>query len=346
MRFSVIVPLYNCEAYIFSCIDSMLKQSYTDFEVIVVNDGSTDHSLQIVQEISSQKVRCVTQENKGLFHARITGLREAAGDICLFLDADDKLNSNTLDTLNTFFEKGYECVMYKTAEFYNEDEETLIETKGLYSDGTDFQGEDIWQLIRLRLTSAKINSIACKAFKRHLVDTAELGQYPRISIGEDALFTLEVFRNMKSAVYLDRPLYEYRQQPGSLSHNLSADIYFHNLYRTKKYFLFLESALFEEEEKPEIRKRMESQTFKNISSMALNPRYRVPSYEKYKEIMLAIAEDEYFNTSMKRCVWVQNVFFQFVVFCLSHRWVRILYLMRKVLCITGTHMRKRGSEPR
>ncbi|MEE8059328.1 MAG: glycosyltransferase [Pseudomonadales bacterium] len=86
---SVVVPLYNTQRYIAECIDSVLAQSFADFELIVVNDGSTDGSTKIVQSYADKRMRLVNQENRGLAGARNTGTREARGTYIAFLDADD-----------------------------------------------------------------------------------------------------------------------------------------------------------------------------------------------------------------------------------------------------------------
>ena len=93
MTFSVVIPVYNAEEHIRQCIDSVLCQDERNFEIIIVNDGSKDNSGTIADEYASRdhRVRVVHQVNKGSFHARCIGLREARGEFVVFLDADDSL---------------------------------------------------------------------------------------------------------------------------------------------------------------------------------------------------------------------------------------------------------------
>ena len=86
---SVIIPLYNCERFIREAIKSVLLQTYSSFEIIVVNDGSTDSSLSIVNSIEDDRIRIVTRRNGGLAQARNTGIQHAKGELIGFLDADD-----------------------------------------------------------------------------------------------------------------------------------------------------------------------------------------------------------------------------------------------------------------
>lgn len=93
---SVIIPLYNKEPIIERSLQSVLSQDYDDFEVVVVNDGSTDHSADIVRSINDPRIRLIEQENGGPSKARNTGTKNAKGEWILFLDADDELQPGAL----------------------------------------------------------------------------------------------------------------------------------------------------------------------------------------------------------------------------------------------------------
>lgn len=95
---SVIIPLYNKEQIIEKCVQSVLSQDYNDFEVVIVNDGSTDRSTEIVKGIGDTRIRFIEQENGGPSKARNTGVRNAKGDWIVFLDADDEFLPGALKT--------------------------------------------------------------------------------------------------------------------------------------------------------------------------------------------------------------------------------------------------------
>jgi glycosyltransferase involved in cell wall biosynthesis len=99
-QISVIIPVYNAEIFLYKCIDSVLKQTYNNFELILVNDGSKDNSLQVCKESSlkDNRVKTINQENQGPGSARNTGLAAATGDYIYFLDSDDFIESNLLET--------------------------------------------------------------------------------------------------------------------------------------------------------------------------------------------------------------------------------------------------------
>ncbi len=101
MKFSIVIPVYNVEKYIAKCLDSVLKQTYADFEVIVVNDGSTDASESIIKEYEKKDSRICgyIKENGGLSDARNYGLQHVTGDYIVFLDSDDYLEADLLQKI-------------------------------------------------------------------------------------------------------------------------------------------------------------------------------------------------------------------------------------------------------
>lgn len=99
LRFSVVVPLFNKAAYIRRCLDSLVAQSHPHFEVLVVNDGSTDEGPQIVREFADERIRLIDQENQGVSAARNKGIRIAKEDWVAFLDADDEYAPDFLATV-------------------------------------------------------------------------------------------------------------------------------------------------------------------------------------------------------------------------------------------------------
>lgn len=101
---SIVIPLYNKSAHIESTINSVLDQDSKNFELLIIDDGSTDNSLNIVQEIKSDKIRIIRKKNEGVSKTRNVGIDKAKGDYILFLDADDILLRNALTTFNTLIE--------------------------------------------------------------------------------------------------------------------------------------------------------------------------------------------------------------------------------------------------
>ena len=109
-KFSIIVPVYNVEKYIKKCLDSIFSQSYKDFEVIVVNDGTEDQSIDVVK---NYKVKIINQRNQGLSEARNNGVKEATGDYILFIDSDDYIEKDLLKEISNSLDNNPDLVRYQ-----------------------------------------------------------------------------------------------------------------------------------------------------------------------------------------------------------------------------------------
>lgn len=128
-KFSVIIPLYNKDAHIVDTITSVLNQSFTDFEIIVVNDGSTDDSLLEVQKISDERLTIYDRENNGVSQARNFAMQQAKGDFFAFLDADDLWMDNHLQNLNKLIIEFPNCGMYCTNYHFDHGNNYIINTQ-------------------------------------------------------------------------------------------------------------------------------------------------------------------------------------------------------------------------
>ena len=96
---SVVVPVYNVEKYVKECIESILEQSFKNFELIIVNDGSTDNSLNRVLEFKDDRIVLINQKNMGLSGARNTGIHHAKGKYITFIDSDDWISKDYLNEM-------------------------------------------------------------------------------------------------------------------------------------------------------------------------------------------------------------------------------------------------------
>lgn len=113
--FSVIIPLFNKEKHINTTLASVLSQTFDDFEIIVINDGSTDNSLKIVEAITDSRIVLHTIKNQGVSFARNHGIEKASSNLVVFLDADDNWLPNHLENLKKLYNKFPDCGLYATA---------------------------------------------------------------------------------------------------------------------------------------------------------------------------------------------------------------------------------------
>ena len=115
VKISVVIPVYNVEKYLEQCLDSVIAQSFEDIEVICVNDGSTDSSLEILKRYADNdsRIKIISQKNKGAGAARNVGIENAAGEYVYFMDSDDYLNADAFERLNDFLDDKPDFVMFK-----------------------------------------------------------------------------------------------------------------------------------------------------------------------------------------------------------------------------------------
>ena len=135
-KISVIIPVYNAQDYLMECIESVLKQSYQDFEVICIDDGSSDRSGEILKKFAEKdkRVIIITQNNKGVSIARNKGIQQAKGKYIYFLDSDDYIEEDALEICSQALEKkALDAVYFDTIAFGEEDFSIeFIEEKNRY----------------------------------------------------------------------------------------------------------------------------------------------------------------------------------------------------------------------
>ena len=231
MLISYLVPVYNVEKYIRQCLDSILVQKGADFEVVLLDDGSTDSSGAICDEYARAHpgiIRVIHKENEGLLATRRRGFQEARGDWFLCVDSDDYIFENHLQTIVEAIRQ-YDCdmLMFDAQSFYPDGH---TEPSGM-----DIPGVRIWEadgkqeLYKMRLLKNKYNNMCYKAFKRSTLDLET--DYRLLGVRnmcEDALQSYELYTRAQKIVYIPQVLYAYRRDIVSISTNIGPD-YWHAL---------------------------------------------------------------------------------------------------------------------
>jgi len=207
-KFSVIVPIYNVQAYLAECLDSVLAQSFTDFEIVAVDDVSKDQSLAIAREYAQKhpQVRLVEHEvNKGLGGARNTGIEQAKGEYLIFLDSDDYLREDSLELIHQrITQKNADVVEYC---FFWVDELGRSLNRRTYSEET--------------VPSNLLRTVsACnKAFRAELFEGV---RFPEKRYYEDFCTIPKLLAVADTVAALNEPLYMYRQRTTSITHDTNA----------------------------------------------------------------------------------------------------------------------------
>ena len=222
MFFSILVPVYNAEPYLRDCLDSVLRQSEQDFELVLVNDGSVDNGGMICDRyraLHPDRVKVLHHPNRGLILARRAAIHAAEGEYCIFLDADDSLEPGALDTIRGIIEKEHTDIVI--FNFYNryEPEFTTTVAEDVFADGSIFSGEGKKTVYNEMIASWRLNNLCTKAIKTSLVkeDDTPYDDFADNPHTEDLLQSLYPVTHAEKIVYCSAPLYNYRRINDSIS---------------------------------------------------------------------------------------------------------------------------------
>lgn len=208
MKFSIVVPIYNVEQYLEQCLESLQAQDYKDYEVICVNDGSTDRSREILTAWESRmpQMRVIDRENGGLSAARNTGLEAATGEYVVFVDSDDWVEPTMLSTLDATLDNE-DMVCFACRKNDSEKNDTLPTEQ---SDG--------WSYYNRHALEARVVPFVCvwqRCYRRELLVENNLFFREGI-LHEDNEFTPRVCLKAKKVTVTPDVLYNYRVRPGSI----------------------------------------------------------------------------------------------------------------------------------
>lgn len=240
-KVSIIIPVYNVEKYINQCLQSVVGQTYKNCEVIIVNDGSTDDSIEIIERYkkSYPEITVVNKKNGGLGAARNEGLKYVTGKYIVFIDSDDYLSTNYIEDLYKNI-KTNDCDMSicgfeKFYDFNNKKElvklDSSIDFNKVY---TNFEVLDL----------IFYNKIFChawnKMYKRELFEKNNI-VYEEGKLYEDIYTTVKLVSKAKKIFFVDEELYMYRIREGnitSISNRKSIEDYNYAIMRVNEYFQY------------------------------------------------------------------------------------------------------------
>lgn len=217
--FSVVIPMFNCEEYIEYCLESVLSQSYGLFEVIVIDDGSTDSSASIVDGIvrRDDRVLLVRTENHGRFAARCEGIRRSNGEFIVFLDSDDALRADALHILSTVLRETPDATVVTFG--FSRDPDFRTQGARLGLEAGVYLGDSLSAYFK-EICRGLSNNVCMKAIHRSLFqDLDSLAPFSAVMHGEDLLMVLHSVVSARCVIVLDEPLYFYRTNLASATHN-------------------------------------------------------------------------------------------------------------------------------
>lgn len=229
MLLSVIIPCYQAEKYLRRCLNSVLSQSYSDLEVIIVDDGSTDSSMTIIQDFARRdnRIKYFKQINSGVSSARNNGIDNASGDVITFVDSDDIIQPQMYQVLMDLLIKyDADIAQCSYCRDYGDRIKYIGNTDQIYT----FESEKIAQ----SLLEAKLIGPGCwnKVFKKTIIGNIRFNSLYKM--GEDTLFTFEVFQQAQKAVFIDSCYYVYFSSDSSACTHISSLKRYEDIYRVNQ----------------------------------------------------------------------------------------------------------------
>ena len=214
---SVIVPIYKVEKYLKKCVESILEQTYSNLDIILVDDGSPDNCGDIIEEFrkKNEKIRTIHQKNGGLSDARNSGIKIAKGKYIVCIDSDDWIEKNMIEVLYKDIIKTNSDI--SVCEFVEEDDfQNILSTKKYNNEIIEFNSKEaLKSLIKQDILT---NHAWNKLYKASLFEGIE---YPKGQLMEDVSTTYKLFEKANKIVYQNTSLYHYIQRGTSILGNIT-----------------------------------------------------------------------------------------------------------------------------
>lgn len=294
---SVIIPCYNVEAHLATTVDSVLRQTFSNLELILVNDGSTDDTEQICHRIAAQdkRVKVLSQKNQGVVAARQQGFLGSSGNIIFFVDADDTLETDALQKVIEIFSShavdlvrfGYKKLnsKFEFIAVQNPEIEGKYEVQHLLNHGPDHFK---------RLCSA---SIWDKAYSASLVRLLfEMIGSVRINHSEDMLFSLAAVINAERTFFLQESLYNYVQRHGSVIHSFNP----YAVRAKEKYFRTLTALFARQERFKDFEHILCLESNESVNYILINTMKYSPNFQRTLAVLRDLKNSSFFAYCINR----------------------------------------------
>ena len=218
---SIIIPVYNVETKLEKCLDSILAQTFHEFELCLVNDGSTDHSLEICRKYAQLDSRVMVFDiaNCGAAEARNYGLERTSAPLVMFIDSDDWLDANMIETLHDYISGGQEIDFACCAHYVELQQGETFQTSipSAMELSKDPLVCDIREGIAILESNRRFPLLWDKIYRRNIIEQHHIRFEKQFVTGQDCDFNIKYFRHAKHCLITNQPFYHYRKEgTGSL----------------------------------------------------------------------------------------------------------------------------------
>ena len=246
VKFSVIIPVYEVEKYIRECLDSVINQTFTRFEVICVNDGSTDNSLGILKEYAENdsRIKIITQENQGQGVARNNAIDAAQGEYLVFVDPDDFLDSEALEVINkSFSDSSADIIQFDylvCSEDGSNNRQRVFKKRAKRYFNLNLLNDKVFNWQEVGKKSIEGLSLFCwdKAYKTDFIKKYNIKFAPTKN-GEDHIFSISANLLANKILYINKSFYHYRTRLKSITNSASIESFcvFKNIELLKQFLI-------------------------------------------------------------------------------------------------------------
>ena len=331
-KVSLIIPVYNGEQYLERCINSAIKQTYKNIEIICINDGSTDRSVEILKKYNNSLI-IIDSKNQGVSATRNKGIEIAKGEYIAFLDCDDYLDEKCIENLVDLMEKQKSDIVITSIKKVSEIENKIIEK-------FNYKNENI-TLIELaqKLFEYDKNSglkvVWNKLYKKDFIKDIYFDK--EYKIGEDFIFNLQVLERCKRITFIEDSYYNYIVNPNSVtnktkkSYNEFYEIEKIIKYRKKLEQLYMRIGVTEEQ----IHKFYLEQDYRTFTKTILNIlsenspyknfkekkecNKKILNYDQFKETIIENSTNNKYKKMIRMLLRIKNVTIILVVFSLINK---------------------------
>ena len=326
--FSVCIPAYNASKYIGECIKSVINQSFDDYEVIIINDGSTDNTESIVgmYQTLDSRIKLYTQQNKGLFLSRVNALMKANGEFIIWLDSDDYLHMESMQTI-------YENIQKSDADIVVFNNYNVYENGGVENSKPLYDNMSVWdcsnkvEFVRDFFSRNDLSAVWKKVAKRSLYryDSVKKLDYFGIKMGEDFIHSYYPIVLSKKIIYIDKSLLFYRvfQESMTAKYDYNINKTFGIIHLLKKNYV---STLKNEITSDEI----DDQYLRSMSkALAYIPGYVYNKDEFYRMLREVRNDEELYRIYSERKMQL-NLVYKIPYYFLYTGHYKIIYVIKQV----------------
>lgn len=249
-KVSIIVPIYNVEKYLARCLESLVNQTFKDIEILAINDGSTDNSLNILNKYAARdkRIRIINNKNVGVSETRNIGISESNGEFIVFVDSDDWIDNYMIEKMYDFISK--ECAQMLMCTYVREFSDHSKEKKFDLPEINIYENNEVKSQLFRKLVGPlgselsnleyidALGTVWAKMYKASILKENDLKfiDLNEIGTGEDILFNIYVFKYINKAVLLNKPMYHYWRG----NENSITSRYIHNFIdKRRNYFKYM-----------------------------------------------------------------------------------------------------------